>query len=643
MDRLAHGISDDELSLPNVQLSAITEALLAHPDLATAPQDSSSPPYDSINQRKGNAVRVRRSPRLERQHQRPSPVIHEASRPRSEDPVDNEPCWYTPSAASTGATSFHVAPRRLPRRLVVASAAEDSSTLEKQGISDNGPGVQGNPDIPSPPCAERRPADVEHSARTPSLDKHNLVPHASAQDTSQAETGGAGKQSVRIEESSTRTVKESAERMSGNLKRENAEQTPLHGYDMDKAAQNVSQPDVGRLSLVPLGEAGPMTGRQSGPVVSAPLTATPSVAVPPALKAVCSDRKAHSSNKRKTARRFVVNGHSYTFTRDLGSGGSGQVYEVLSEENEARAFKTIPLRNMDALSKKQLQNEVALLGGLGKKDRVVYLEDWAIDEARESLYIVMELGQCDLESILKDQIERDPKLDVLFVGYYWLEMLKCVALIHTLDIVHSDLKPANFVLVKGMLKLIDFGIANPLPDDTVNIYQDHLAGTPNYMAPETLMAPSTGRQMSSNRTVKFGKPSDMWSLGCIFYRMVYGQPPFRHIQDFGPKALAIINPDHTIEHATEGLGGVKVPRPFIRTMRACLSRDPLKRPTADDLLQSVDGLLAPPAPADNVVYVTSQTMEAIFSNAIRQAGAQASPEEIKSWAEQMMGNLTESS
>ena len=52
-------------------------------------------------------------------------------------------------------------------------------------------------------------------------------------------------------------------------------------------------------------------------------------------------------------------------------------------------------------------------------------------------------------------------------------MLQAVHVIHEEKIVHSDLKPANFVLVRGQVKLIDFGIANAIANDTTNIQRDH--------------------------------------------------------------------------------------------------------------------------------------------------------------------------
>ena len=77
-------------------------------------------------------------------------------------------------------------------------------------------------------------------------------------------------------------------------------------------------------------------------------------------------------------------------------------------------------------------------------------------------------------------------------------MLEAVHAVHLENVVHTDLKPANFVLVKGRLKIIDFGIAKAVANDTVNIQRDQLVssspcttakaqvGTVNYMSPEAI-------------------------------------------------------------------------------------------------------------------------------------------------------------
>jgi len=55
-------------------------------------------------------------------------------------------------------------------------------------------------------------------------------------------------------------------------------------------------------------------------------------------------------------------------------------------------------------------------------------------------------------------------------------MLEAVQAVHQENVVHTDLKPANFVLVKGRLKIIDFGIAKAIANDTVNIQRDNQVG-----------------------------------------------------------------------------------------------------------------------------------------------------------------------
>lgn len=108
----------------------------------------------------------------------------------------------------------------------------------------------------------------------------------------------------------------------------------------------------------------------------------------------------------------------------------------------------------------------------------------------------MECGEIDFSQLLDQQ--KGKRLNMNFVGLFWLQvstlsvpfpppfprltfiadillrkMLECVQVLHDRQIIHTDLKPANFVLVKGTLKIIDFGISHEIVGDTVHVRRDN--------------------------------------------------------------------------------------------------------------------------------------------------------------------------
>ena len=101
-------------------------------------------------------------------------------------------------------------------------------------------------------------------------------------------------------------------------------------------------------------------------------------------------------------------------------------------------------------------NEINLLSKLQGEDRIVRLYDFEKDDDLDVLYVVMEKGDTDLASLLKEYMHTKEITEAM-IKHYWTEMLHAVSVIHKCGIIHSDLKPANFLLVAGRLKLIDFG------------------------------------------------------------------------------------------------------------------------------------------------------------------------------------------
>jgi len=190
---------------------------------------------------------------------------------------------------------------------------------------------------------------------------------------------------------------------------------------------------------------------------------------------------------KKNLKVLLINNEAYWLAKLIGRGGSSFVYQVGDSSGNIKAVKEVSFKSKNEPSYKSFISEISILKNLRNPTHVVEIFDYEIGDG--FLYMVMEFGSTDLCKLMNKK-----KLIPLEVAAYWNGILNAILYIHSNDVIHLDIKPENFILVEGTIKLIDFGISTSLHPGASCIYREILVGTLNYISPETLQNQSNSEQ-----------------------------------------------------------------------------------------------------------------------------------------------------
>ncbi len=211
----------------------------------------------------------------------------------------------------------------------------------------------------------------------------------------------------------------------------------------------------------------------------------------------------------------------YTIERELGHGGMALVFLAQDlKHHRPVAIKVLRPELAAALGAERFLREIETAARLNHP-HILPLHDSG--EADGFLYYVMPYVEGES---LRDRLTREQQLPLEDALQIAREVASALSYAHSHDVVHRDIKPENILLEGGEAVVADFGIARAITAAGGDKLTETglTVGTPSYMSPEQ----AAGERHLDGR-------SDIYSLGCVLYEMLAGEPPFT-----GPTAQAIL-------------------------------------------------------------------------------------------------------
>ncbi len=276
----------------------------------------------------------------------------------------------------------------------------------------------------------------------------------------------------------------------------------------------------------------------------------------------------------------------YSLERLLGEGGMATVYLAYdSRHDRAVAIKVLRPELAASLGAERFLREIKLAARL-QHPNILGLHDSG--EAAGFLYYVMPFVEGES---LRDRLNREQQLPIEDAVGITCQIADALQYAHSRGVIHRDIKPENVLLQNGHALVADFGVAKALRSavavPTTDLFQSTALtqagtaiGTPYYMSPEQ----AAGDDHLDGR-------SDQYSLACVLYEMLIGQPPFT-----GPNPMAVL-----ARHSMETVPSLQVVRHAVpdgiedAVLRA-LEKTPADRfPTMHDFLTALAGADLDPA------------------------------------------------
>ncbi len=232
-------------------------------------------------------------------------------------------------------------------------------------------------------------------------------------------------------------------------------------------------------------------------------------------------------------------GDRYALEGRVGEGGMAVVYKATDLKHERTvAIKVLRQELSVSLGADRFLREIRVAANL-QHPNILGLYDSG--EAEGLLYYVMPFVEGES---LRDRLNKEQQLPLGDALQIAREAAEALQYAHEHKIVHRDIKPENILLLGGHALVADFGIARAVSQaGGEKLTQTGMAvGTPHYMSPEQ----SLGSEHVDAR-------SDIYSLGCVLYEVLIGQPPFT-----GPNSMAIM-----ARHSMEVVPSLQVVRASI--------------------------------------------------------------------------------